>query len=59
MPTANFNAVLAEMTPEEIRLLPRFVATWLDAGLMDEDEAAGGYGGLKSPHKSRANSTAG
>ncbi len=24
----------------EINLLPRFVAVWLDAGLMDEDEAA-------------------
>ena len=34
------NSLLAEMTQEEIRELPRFVATWLIAGLMDDDEAA-------------------
>ncbi len=38
MPT-DFNALLAEMTTDEIRLLPRLVEVWLDAGLMDEDEA--------------------
>ena len=34
------NGLLAEMTQEEIRDLPRFVAVWLLAGLMDDDEAA-------------------
>ncbi len=40
MNPAGMNSLLAEMTQEEIRELPRFVATWLDAGLMDDDEAA-------------------
>ncbi len=39
MNAAAMNGLLAEMTPDEIRELPRFVAVWLDAGLMDEDEA--------------------
>ena len=39
MNTAAMNGLLAEMTTDEIRMLPRFVEVWLDAGLMDEDEA--------------------
>ncbi len=39
MDSSKFNAAMADMTPEEIRLIPRFVDTWLDAGWMDEDEA--------------------
>ena len=39
MPSPDFNALLAEMTPEEIRLLPRLVDTWVGYGWMDVDEA--------------------
>ena len=39
MTTANMNACLAEYTPDEIRLGPRLVNTWLRAGTMTEAEA--------------------
>ena len=34
-----FDALMAEMTPDEIRLIPRGVDAWLRAGWMDEAEA--------------------
>ncbi len=37
--TSKLNALMAEMDPEEIRLIPRFVDTWLRAGWMEPDEA--------------------
>ena len=40
MNASTINALMAEMDPDEIRLIPRFVDTWLRAGWMDESEAA-------------------
>ena len=34
-----YNALLAEMTPEEIRAVPRGVDSWTRAGWMEPDEA--------------------
>ena len=39
MTTSRLNAAIAEMTPDEIRLIPRFVDTWIRAGWMEQDEA--------------------
>ena len=39
MATIKFNGLMAEMTPEEIELIPRAVNVWLRAGWMDEAEA--------------------
>ena len=39
MTTSKLNSLLAEMHPEEIRLIPRFVDVWLGAGWMDDAEA--------------------
>ena len=39
MTTTTINALMAEMDPEEIQAIPRFVDTWLRAGWMDEAEA--------------------
>jgi hypothetical protein len=33
------DAVLGEMTPDEIRELPRFIDVWLQAGRMQPEEA--------------------
>ena len=39
MNASTINAAMADMTPAEIRLIPRLVDTWLRAGWIDEDEA--------------------
>ncbi len=39
MNASRMNAAMADMTPEEIRLIPRFVDVWMGAGWMDEAEA--------------------
>ena len=39
MTTSTINALMAEMTPEEIELIPRAVRAWSNAGWMEPDEA--------------------
>ena len=39
MTTSKLNALLAEMDPNEIRVIPRLVDAWLRVGWMEPDEA--------------------
>ena len=39
MDAAKINALMAEMTPEEVRIIPRLVDAWLGAGWMEPAEA--------------------